>query len=168
MGRYTKHAFPPYTYVPRRVPHPLSDAHGHRCPGPAANAGDTANWADLEVYAWAIDLFNHGYYWEAHEAWESIWHLVGRTGEAGDFLKALIKLAAAGVKAHEGNLVGIHRHARRAAEIFAGLPDGTLGQLNVGDLQRASERVSKTSAAQPLDEPQAPKPALNVQLRMTA
>ncbi|MER9222262.1 DUF309 domain-containing protein [Mesorhizobium sp. M0644] len=21
-----------------------------------------------------IDLINHGYYWEAHEAWEPLWH----------------------------------------------------------------------------------------------
>ncbi|MER9856292.1 DUF309 domain-containing protein [Mesorhizobium sp. M0098] len=28
-----------------------------------------------DVFRWGIDLFNHGYYyWEAHEAWEPLWH----------------------------------------------------------------------------------------------
>ncbi|TGQ49534.1 DUF309 domain-containing protein, partial [Mesorhizobium sp. M1C.F.Ca.ET.210.01.1.1] len=26
------------------------------------------------MFRWGIDLFNHGYYWEAHEAWEPLWH----------------------------------------------------------------------------------------------
>ncbi|MER9007639.1 DUF309 domain-containing protein [Mesorhizobium sp. M0862] len=25
------------------------------------------------MFRWGIDLFNHGYYWEAHEAWEPLW-----------------------------------------------------------------------------------------------
>ena len=49
------------------------------------------------------DLLNHGFYWEAHEAWETLWHAAGRKGEIADFLKGLIKLAAAAVKAREGN-----------------------------------------------------------------
>jgi hypothetical protein len=64
-------------------------------------------------------LFNHGFYWEAHEAWESLWHAVGRQGPVAAWLKALIKLAAAGVKAREGNPAGVARHATRALELLA-------------------------------------------------
>jgi hypothetical protein len=35
------------------------------------------------------------------------------------WLKALIKLAAAAVKAREGNAAGVERHARRALELLA-------------------------------------------------
>jgi hypothetical protein len=68
-------------------------------------------------YLFAFDLFNHGYYWEAHETWESLWHGCGRSGRTADFLKALIKLAAAGVKVREGQPAGVRSHARRAAQL---------------------------------------------------
>lgn len=75
-------------------------------------------WRQCDEYLWGIDLFNSGYYWEAHESWEQVWHACGRQGEMADFLKGLIKLAAAGVKAREGVSAGIERHARRARELF--------------------------------------------------
>ena len=66
-----------------------------------------------------LDLFNFGYYWEAHETWEQIWHAAGRSGPLADFIKGLIKLAAAGVKARERRPEGVRRHALRAAELFS-------------------------------------------------
>ena len=53
------------------------------------------------------------------EAWESLWHASGRRGAIADFLKGLIKLAAALVKAREGNPRGVTRHANRARELYA-------------------------------------------------
>lgn len=47
------------------------------------------------MYLRGIDLFNHGFYWESHEAWEAVWISAGRRGSVADFLKALIKVAAA-------------------------------------------------------------------------
>jgi hypothetical protein len=89
---------------------------GH-VPPPAA-APDPAHWHACRPYLYGLDLFNQGYYWEAHEAWESLWHAAGRGGLLGDFLKGLIKLAAAGVKAREGRPAGASRHATRAEELF--------------------------------------------------
>ena len=91
---------PPYSYVPGLAPHPISDPRGHSFGAahspvqPLLESSHTTN----ANYSYAIDLFNHGYYWEAHEEWEHLWHAAGRKGPAGDFLKGLIKLAAAGVK----------------------------------------------------------------------
>jgi predicted metal-dependent hydrolase len=65
-----------------------------------------------------VDLFNHGFYWEAHEAWEGLWHACGRKGVLADFLKGLIQLAASGVKHREGIPHGVTNHARRAAELW--------------------------------------------------
>jgi hypothetical protein len=120
--------FPPYSYVTGRFPHPLRDPLGHSfgLPPPACSTPDPNRWRDCRPYLVGIDLFNHGYYWEAHEIWESIWHACGRSGLAADFIKGLIKLAAAGVKAREGRVQGVRSHAQRAAELFgqiaAGLP----------------------------------------------
>lgn len=111
--------FPPYTYVPGHTPHPVSDPAGHlfgKEPEQAELIVD--DWPRCRTYLRGIDLFNHGYYWEAHEVWESLWHAAGRTGPVADFLKGLIKLAAAGVKSLEGSGAGRTRHAARAAELF--------------------------------------------------
>ncbi|HTN76714.1 MAG TPA: DUF309 domain-containing protein [Pirellulaceae bacterium] len=112
-------ALPPYSYVPGLFPHPFSDPSGH-CYGQANTFASTANiaWTEQPLLLFGIDLFNHGYYWEAHEAWEAVWNLVGRSGTPADFVKGLIKLAAAGVKAREGRSAGVVRHATRARALF--------------------------------------------------
>jgi hypothetical protein len=71
------------------------------------------------MFLHGIRLFNAGYYWEAHEVWEDLWHIEGRHGPTAETLKGLIKLAAAGVKAREGRENGVRTHCRRAAESFA-------------------------------------------------
>jgi hypothetical protein len=116
--------FPAYTYVPGRFPHPFTDPKGHSygMKPPICEPPDPNQWWASRSYLAGIDLFNHGYYWEAHEAWESLWHACGRKGITADFLKGLIKLAAAGVKVRQGQPDGVRNHARRAAELFAGVP----------------------------------------------
>src|SRR5262249_41594058 len=88
--------FPAYTYLPGGSPHPTADPQGHSFgirPG-SHEAFRPEAWQLSENYLFGLDLFNHGYYWEAHEAWESLWHACGRRGLTADFLKGLIKLAA--------------------------------------------------------------------------
>jgi hypothetical protein len=111
---------PPYSYVTGLSPHPTSDPRGHSFghAEPAAEPLDSSSWRTNANYLYAIDLFNHGFYWEAHEAWESLWHAGGRRGATADFLKGLIKLAAAGVKAREGRAAGVKQHAQRAVELL--------------------------------------------------
>jgi uncharacterized protein len=130
---------PPYPHVPGVTPHPVSDprghSHGRRAERPAPP--DPGRWQSCRAYLRGVDLFNHGFYWEAHEAWEGLWHACGRTGPTADFLKGLIKLAAAGVKHLEGNSGGVRSHACRAAElwqragqeVFLGLRPGELIEL---------------------------------------
>jgi uncharacterized protein len=115
--------FPPYSYVPGRFPHPISDPKGHSfgIKPPPSELPDPNGWRECRPYMVGLDLFNHGYYWEAHEVWESLWHACGRKGPTADFLKGLIKLAAAGVKARQGEPRGLQNHALRAAELFAKL-----------------------------------------------
>jgi hypothetical protein len=124
IPRYSARAFPPYTYVPGSgTPHPVSDPQGHMHghSEPKVTPLGPENWRENETYLYAIDLFNHGYYWEAHEAWELLWHAAGHHGQMADFLKGLIKLAAAGVKFREGNETGVERHLIRASELFSAL-----------------------------------------------
>jgi hypothetical protein len=124
VPRYSTRAFPPYTYVPGSGrPHPVSDPRGHmhgHSGGPVEPLHPN-RWQENETYLYAVDLFNHGYYWEAHEAWESLWHAAGHHGQMANFLKGLIKLAAAGVKQLEKNPAGVNRHLARAAELLNGV-----------------------------------------------
>jgi hypothetical protein len=120
IKRYSDRSLPFYSYVPGLSPHPTSDPRGHSFGKvePPAQPLEEATYRGNATYLHAIDLFNHGYYWEAHEAWESLWHAAGRRGVTADFLKGLIKLAAAGVKMREGRVAGLRQHAHRAAELF--------------------------------------------------
>src|SRR5262245_13629335 len=111
---------PPYTYVPGQNPHPTADPEGHSFgarheePGPVG----PESWAASRPYLFGIDLFNHGFYWEAHEVWEGLWHACGRSGTTADFLKGLIQMTAAGVKVRQGVPRGVASLGAGAVELF--------------------------------------------------
>lgn len=137
LFRYSTRAFPPYTYIPGSgTPHPVSDPEGHMHgqSEPKPSALITENWRENETYLYAIDLFNHAYYWEAHEAWESLWHAAGHHGQMADFLKGLIKLAAAGVKDLEQNGVGVERHLARGAVLLSGVHESVFCGVDLASL----------------------------------
>lgn len=156
---------PPYSYVPGLFPHPVSDPRGHMAGQmpEAITLQPGEDWQAHPVYLAAIDLFNHGYYWEAHEAWEGLWHALGRKDADADFLKGLIKLAAAGVKAREGNESGVQRHALRAAELFRIVrdqrDDDRCGGLSLAWL---IAQASETAARAPELINTSPEPVLRV------
>lgn len=103
---------PPYTYVPDKTPHPISDPAGHM----VGHAGPYSD--DLNQLRWGLRLFNAGYYWESHEAWEAIWLKLPVESRRRSWVQGLIKLAASGVKCLEGNENGAMRHATRAKSLF--------------------------------------------------
>ena len=125
---------PPYSYVPGGPwPYPRSSPKGHsfgrREPklAPAAESSGPV-WSG---FLRGVELFNAGYYWEAHDVWEAVWHAFGRHGAAADAVKALIKLAAAGVKVREGHEHGVRIHAARAAALFRAV-SAEAGRINSG------------------------------------
>jgi hypothetical protein len=140
--------FPPYSFVPGRSPHPVSDPAGHQY-GIAPSSVepiDPDNWQQSRDYLRAIDLFNHGFYWEAHEAWERLWHAAGRTGSLADFLKGLIKLAAAGVKVREGKPRGVANHAANAAALFLQVDGDRFLGLSPRDLAVSARQIEAQAA----------------------
>jgi uncharacterized protein len=113
---------PAYAYVPGgRTPHPRKDPRGHshgqreRLPPPL----DPDDFEASGEYRFAIDLFNHGFYWEAHEVLEGLWLAAGKTGTVAELLKGLIKLCAAGVKEQQGMSGGVQKHMEAARAHFA-------------------------------------------------
>ena len=112
--------FPPYAYVPGHTPHPTHDRGGHsygaefQIPEPP----NPEDWRACREYLYGIDLFNHSYYWEAHEVWEGLWVACGRRGPTATYLQALISLAAAGLKARSSNARGMRANANKAVRLF--------------------------------------------------
>ena len=99
-----KTLFPPYSFVPGYWPHPTRDPRGHSygVEPPGLQELKLDQWRSCAPYLEGIDLFNAGYYWEAHEAWEAVWKAVGRQGVEGELVQGLIQLAAVGIKIRQG------------------------------------------------------------------
>lgn len=116
--RYTTREFPPYGYVPGRFPHPHRDPEGHSHGLPAVSYGktDPGEWRRTEAYLYAVDLFNAGYYWEAHESWEGLWKELSPQSDHALFLQGLIQLAAASLKYQLSNKEGVRRLFSQATE----------------------------------------------------
>jgi hypothetical protein len=151
--------WPPYAHVPGRTPHPVSDPAGHQfgAARPRPAPPDPRRWQECRAFLRGVDLFNHGFYWEAHEEWESLWHACGRAGPVADVLKGLIRLAAAGVKARTGTPRGVADHAAGAAALFrraAGSLGGegaTVLGLCLADLLVAASAAARLAEVPPAD-----------------
>ncbi|MEQ8763742.1 MAG: DUF309 domain-containing protein [Planctomycetota bacterium] len=96
---------PPYRYVPGRgLPHPVNDPDGHSYqedPDAPSDPWEAQDWPTLEDFLYGVDLYNHGYWWEAHEAFEGVWQ-VAPTKDTGELLQGLIQIAVALLKAWQG------------------------------------------------------------------
>jgi uncharacterized protein len=144
-------SLPPYTYVPGGPwPHPTRSREGHLFGVVHAPAEPIVNgrWESSALYRRGVELFNCGYYWEAHEAWEPLWHAHGRRGVIADVLRALIKLAAAGVKVLEGRPGGVRTHALRASALFAKAREETGSYMLGLDLDEWAERAAALAGGQ--------------------
>lgn len=134
---------PLVAFVPGKTPRP-----GAPSP-PYATRFDEAAWTASSTYVFGFDLFNHGFPWEAHEAWEALWHKQPRGSVAHRFLQALIKLAAAHVKRLEGAPRGMRAHADSAAEMFRaiGVEHARFAGIDLGEAERAALAAARGEVA---------------------
>jgi uncharacterized protein len=112
--------FPPYAYAPGDTPHPTRDPRGHSYAAgfEIPERPDPEEWRACRDYLYGIDLFNHGFYWEAHEAWEGLWVACCRCDPTATYLQALVSLAAAVLKARLGSARGVRANAGKAVRLF--------------------------------------------------
>lgn len=140
MHRYTSTPFPPYKFIPGHGKHPEKEGgylHGNKT---KAEKLTIENYQSNFTYLYAIDLFNKGHYWDAHVYWEILWNLAGRKGETADFLKSLIKIAAAGVKYQLNQAGPAQDHLARAEELTLPLPITQFG-LSIFDYVKKVQRT---------------------------
>jgi uncharacterized protein len=129
LPRLSQRPFPPYRHVPGETPHPSRDPRGY---AHGAHPTDlpslmTTSWRDSQDYLYAVDLYNHGYWWECHEALEGLWHAAGHRSAAGQCLQAVIQCAVAHLKTETGNGVGARKLLAHAEGHVAEAGQCTLG-----------------------------------------
>jgi len=107
--------FPPYAYLPGRDAHPSADPAGHSygASEPAATYLPAERWRENSDYLFGCDLYNHGYLWEAHEAWEGLWHQAKHDRDQAELLQGLIQCAAASLKIPMQQPVGLVKLAEK-------------------------------------------------------
>jgi hypothetical protein len=88
---WPQRSLPAHAFIPGRGGKPVLDAQ----PAPYLAA---ERWRENAAYLWGIDLYNNGYAWEAHEAWEGLWRAAKHDDTQATFLQGLIQCAAARVK----------------------------------------------------------------------
>jgi hypothetical protein len=145
---------PPYAYIPGGPwPHPTRSSEGHLFGQDRSTIDpiEQDQWECSSDYKRGVDLFNAGYYWEAHEAWEPLWHAHNRRGPTAAVLQGLIKLAAAGVKVRQGQPHGVRAHAARAAILFARARSEAGPYLLGLDLNEWIDRALSISKNPPID-----------------
>ena len=150
--------FPPYAFLPGRDPHPTRDPKGHSAgtdnkpDGTDTKPSLPSNWATNGEYLYGIDLYNHGYLWEAHEAWEGLWHPAKSDPIMADFLQGLIQCAAAALKVRMGQPKGVVALAGMGTERLervSRLNQGVYGGL---DLEAFVPAFRAFAASEPKDE----------------
>lgn len=146
LPRYSQRPFPPYRYLPFQTggscPHPRTDPNGHSYNDDEdyLPSFSSADWRTCEPYLYGIDLFNQGYWWEAHEAFETVWIAAGqRSTQCGKFLQGLIQLAGAQLKRFIAETRGAQSLTRSAVEKLS-LVEGLYLGIEVEELITEAER----------------------------
>lgn len=113
-------SLPPYRYVPGLHPHPFRHMAGHMYTDGGAPKEEPwspkADGSSDERFLYGVDLFNHRYFWEAHEAWESMWHFADDGTQVKDLLQSLIQCAASILQHHMGRPTIANHLLQRANE----------------------------------------------------
>jgi len=114
--------FPEYAFTPGQNAHPLKEGgHMFESGEPECPQLFSSSFRDHEDFLYAVDLINYEYYWESHAYLEAIWNASGRTSQEALLCKALIKVAAAGVKVRMSQVEPAKNHMMRCLEILEDL-----------------------------------------------
>lgn len=142
---------PTYIFVPGENPHPKKvGGHMEGLKDPDAPVIDVVHPEKNEHLRYALDLYNHGYFWESHVYFEALWNAHKRQGSVADFLKALIKLGAAGVKISIEQKEAAKGHYERALELINEV-QSVEGDTFLGfELDQLKNKIQKTLSSNDL------------------
>lgn len=89
-------------------------------------------WRDSADYLFGCDLYNHAYWWEAHEAWEALWQACDKRSTQGRFLQGMIQAAACHLKLHMASPSGVERLRESSVEYLRGAAADIDGEAYMG------------------------------------
>ncbi|PIR21016.1 MAG: hypothetical protein COV45_02480 [Deltaproteobacteria bacterium CG11_big_fil_rev_8_21_14_0_20_47_16] len=92
--------FPSYRYLPGKNLHP--------------DEGHLPQLTEHNAFRYGVDLYHAGYFYEAHEAWESLWLKLPKEDLERTLLHGLIQLTAALLKLELKQIPPAQRLSRRA------------------------------------------------------
>ena len=95
------------------------------CPPPLGFGPDS--WASSVHYLYAVDLFNFGFWWESHAAWEVVWRAAEKESLPALFVQGLIQVAAALLKRSQSRDTAAERLLSRGLERLGLAPEVFLG-----------------------------------------
>ena len=145
--RYSSRPLPPAAFIPgvsKRTDRPATAPS-------RPTAVDLDALAAHDDFRYGVDLFNHGFPWEAHEAWEPLWFAAPHEQSERALLQGLIHAAAAVVKARAGSNDAARGLADSACKY---LGRATTTVLDVPDFVAALTRWA--------DDPAGPAPAITL------
>ncbi len=112
---------------------------------------------DLTLYLRAVDYFNGGEFFEAHETWEDLWR--AGAGPEKRFLQGLIQIAVALHHHSTGNLRGALSLLVRGRKNLQGCPD-VFGGVYLTPMLESTARWEKALSE---GSPVPPLPKLNAE-----
>ncbi|MEN8137331.1 MAG: DUF309 domain-containing protein [Bacteroidota bacterium] len=152
MIRYcSSKAFPPYSFIHGLNVNPNKPG-GYRqhLNDPVAEPINFESFFESKEYLFAIDLINHGYYWESHVYFEAIWNAHLRVGPIANYCKALVKIAAGAIKYEQNKKESANRLFNGASDIFNRLPNSFFLGITIDNLVQLTEKW-KTEGQQFID-----------------
>lgn len=160
VPRYVpERTLPAYAFIPGRTPHPRNapDGHSHGAPEPIVQPLDEGHWQANTEYLWGVDLYNSGYPWEAHEAWEGLWRVAAPSSAERAALQGLIQCAAAVVKALAGQPAGVAKLGAGALDYLGRVVEGRGARYLGIELDRFTTAFSAYLDARPFAPEQWPR-----------
>ena len=152
--RYSDQKFPAYRYIPSINNHPVRHPQGHSY-GRVEEKAEfiaPAHWQRHSLYLYGVDLYNFSFWWESHEAWETLWHLTAKHDVYGQFLQGLIQISAAFIKwyseQHDG-MSRLFRIGRQRLEFVAGITPVFMGVDLKKHLQMLDQHFAQVLEKEP-------------------
>ena len=102
--------------MPGKTPRPDETWLAERLPDPVPE--DLDRLLGCEAFRYGVDLFHAGFFWEAHEVWETLWQVARRQPNravTARALQVLIQIAGSELQLLMGSESGAESLARKAA-----------------------------------------------------
>lgn len=101
--RFTDYKLPDSAYIPGVTSRPSGSPLASE--DISAQSLSETSPHENQFFLYGVDLFNHHYFWEAHEVWEEIWHLEESEG-LRNLLQGMIQLTGGFLKIIQNNEKG--------------------------------------------------------------